>query len=149
MFFGPPGCGKTALARFIARQAKAQVVELNAVAAGVADLKKVLEQARYDASSRNVKTLLLVDEIHHFNRTQQDVLLPAAERGEVLLIGMTTENPSFYVNAALLSRVTAFEFEPLRSPNLRKSSSAPRATASSASARPASRFRRKPPSTWS
>jgi len=113
IFFGPPGVGKTGLARYIARQADAEVVELNAVAAGVADLKKALEQAKYSLSMKGKRTLLLVDEIHHFNRTQQDVLLPAAERGEILLIGMTTENPSFYVNAALLSRVTAFEFQPL------------------------------------
>lgn len=120
LFFGPPGCGKTALARFIARTLDAQVVELNAVSAGVADLKKVLDLARYDLSTRGRRTLLLVDEIHHFNRSQQDVLLPAAERGDVLLIGLTTENPSFYVNAALLSRITAFEFEPLSQGDLKR-----------------------------
>ncbi|MBI3554325.1 MAG: replication-associated recombination protein A [Elusimicrobia bacterium] len=119
LFFGTPGSGKTALARFIAKRMDAAVVELNAVSAGVADLKKALEQARYDLASRQRKTLLLVDEIHHFNRTQQDVLLPSAERGDVLLIGLTTENPSFYVNAALLSRITAFEFQPLTENHLR------------------------------
>ena len=119
LFFGPPGCGKTALARFIAGKTNARVVELNAVAAGVADLKKALEEARYRLAHEKRRTLLLVDEIHHFNRTQQDVLLPAAERGQILLIGMTTENPSFYVNAALMSRITAFEFNPLGEKDLR------------------------------
>jgi len=89
------------------------------VAAGVADLKKAVETARMHLGSGK-RTLLLVDEIHHFNRTQQDVLLPYVERGDVILIGLTTENPSFYVNAALLSRFTAFEFVPLPEENLAK-----------------------------
>ena len=113
LFFGPPGCGKTALARYIAQQSNAEVVELNAVTAGVADIRKAVDQAKYSATSLGRKTLLLVDEIHHFNKTQQDALLPSVERGDVLLIGLTTENPGFYVNAALRSRVTAFEFFPI------------------------------------
>lgn len=120
LFFGPPGCGKTALARFIASRSNAEVVELNAVTAGVADIRKAVEQAKYAAGSLGRKTLLLVDEIHHFNKTQQDALLPSVERGDVLLIGMTTENPGFYVNAALRSRVTAFEFMPVPEEELGK-----------------------------
>ncbi|MHB2025049.1 MAG: replication-associated recombination protein A [Elusimicrobiota bacterium] len=112
IFFGPPGCGKTALAAIISRTLKTKTRAVNAVSSGVADIKKILETARYD-QGREISTLLIVDEIHHFNRSQQDALLPAVERGEVMLAGLTTENPSFYVNAALLSRVTAFEFEPL------------------------------------
>ncbi len=115
VFFGPPGSGKTALARYIASRANARTFDLNAVMAGVADLKKIIEFSRGLgaglASSQRV--LLVLDEIHHFNRTQQDVLLPSVEKGEIILIGMTTENPFFYINQALLSRFIVVEFKQL------------------------------------
>lgn len=120
IFYGPPGVGKTGLARYIASASNADVVELNAVTAGVADIRKAVEQAKYASTSLGRRTLLLVDEIHHFNKTQQDALLPSVERGDVLLIGMTTENPGFYVNAALRSRVTSFEFLPVPEEDLAK-----------------------------
>jgi len=122
VFFGPPGCGKTALARFIAKSTKANVVELNAAAAGVADLKKAIDEAklRIENNFSEKRTLLILDEIHHFNKTQQDVLLPSVESGQIILIGLTTENPYFYINNALLSRFSVFEFKALSAENMAK-----------------------------
>jgi putative ATPase len=118
IFFGPPGTGKSALANLAAKVTGARVVEVNAVTAGVQELRKILDTARYNLA-RGERTLLLLDEIHHFNRSQQDVLLPAVEKGDVTLVGLTTENPGFYVNSALLSRSTLYEFNPLTDGDLR------------------------------
>ena len=118
IFFGPPGCGKSALARLIAAKTQAAVEELNAVTAGVADVRAVIDRAKDRRQLSSQKTLLILDEIHRFNRSQQDALLPDVERGLITLIGLTTENPFFYVNTALLSRAQAFEFKPLSEPAL-------------------------------
>jgi putative ATPase len=108
ILWGPPGSGKTTLAEVIARQTHARFVTLSAVSAGVADLRKVMEEARKLRQFSKQRTILFIDEIHRFNKAQQDAVLPHVERGVVTLIGATTENPSFEVNAALLSRCRVF-----------------------------------------
>jgi putative ATPase len=112
LFWGPPGCGKTTLALLIARETRAEFVQLSAVGSGVKDLRLVVEAAK---KNREVgkKTILFIDEIHRWNKAQQDALLPHVEHGLVTLIGATTENPSFEVNAALLSRTRVLVLEKL------------------------------------
>ena len=110
LLWGPPGSGKTTLAEVIARLSHSRFVALSAVTAGVADLRKVVDEARRAADQR---TILFIDEVHRWNKAQQDAVLPHAENGTVTLIGATTENPSFEVNAALLSRVRVFTLRAL------------------------------------
>lgn len=113
ILWGPPGSGKTTLAEVIARSTQARFVTLSAVSAGVADLRKVVEEARKLGQFSQQRTILFIDEIHRFNKAQQDAVLPHVERGTVTLIGATTENPSFEVNSALLSRTRVFPLKAL------------------------------------
>ena len=119
ILWGPPGSGKTTLASVIARLTRARFVALSAVTAGVADLRRVVEDAEKLLRATGRKTILFIDEIHRFNKAQQDAILPHVERGTVTLIGATTENPSFEVNAALLSRARVFTLRALEDEQVR------------------------------
>ncbi|MCR0343923.1 replication-associated recombination protein A [[Clostridium] innocuum] len=112
IFWGPPGVGKTTLARIIARQTQAHFINFSAVTSGIREIKAVMKEAE-DARPYGRKTIVFVDEIHRFNKAQQDAFLPYVEKGSIILIGATTENPSFEVNAALLSRCKVFVLKAL------------------------------------
>src|SRR5438309_9266554 len=113
IFWGPPGTGKTTLAAIAARRTDARFVALSAVSAGVADLRRVIAEARELRGAGGGRTILFIDEIHRFNKAQQDAVLPFVEEGDITLIGATTENPSFEVISALLSRSRVFVLKAL------------------------------------
>lgn len=113
LLYGPPGCGKTTLAHIISAHTQAEFVRLNAVDASVKDVREVIEKAHNDKAFYGTKTILFLDEVHRFNSSRQDALLPAVEKGTIIFIGATTENPFHYVNGALMSRSTLFQLESL------------------------------------
>ncbi len=117
IFWGPPGVGKTTLARIIANRTKANFIDFSAVTSGIKEIKQVMEQAE-KGRRFGAKTILFVDEIHRFNKAQQDAFLPFVEKGSIILIGATTENPSFEVNGALLSRCKVFVLQALKTEEL-------------------------------
>lgn len=120
IFYGPPGVGKTTLAEIIAGEIGFQFEQLNATTAGINDLKEVVERAKKNLEYYQKKTILFLDEIHRFNKLQQDALLSSTESGVIILIGATTENPFYNLNNALLSRVIVFEFQSLKDEDIRK-----------------------------
>src|SRR6516164_9787668 len=113
IFYGPPGTGKTALAHVVAHHTHCHFRQVNAAAAGVKEVRDLLQEARTELEQTGQRTILFVDELHRFNRAQQDVLLPDVEEGRVILIGATTQNPFFAINSPLLSRSQIFSFQPL------------------------------------
>jgi putative ATPase len=119
IFYGPPGTGKTTLARLLAGESRSHFQQISAVASGVKELREILTAAYDRLSAEGKRTLLFVDEIHRFNKAQQDVLLPDVEEGTVILVGATTENPFFTVNSPLVSRSRIFQFQPLSSDDIK------------------------------
>lgn len=119
LFYGPPGTGKTTLAKVIAHTTRAEFTQINATSAGKKDMEEVIAQAKNNQGMYGKKTILFIDEIHRFNKGQQDYLLPFVEDGTIILIGATTENPYFEVNGALLSRSVIFELKPLTKENIK------------------------------
>ena len=113
LFYGPPGTGKTTLAKVIAHVTGEKFEAINAVSSGVPELRKLIAKAQEDRRNGRGRTIVFIDEIHRFNKAQQDVLLPYVENGTVILVGATTENPSFELNSALLSRCKVFVMNPL------------------------------------
>ena len=120
IFYGPPGTGKTTLAQIIAKSTKSEFVQLNATTSGIKDIKAVIDDAKSLLGMTGKRTILFIDEIHRFNKSQQDALLPHVEDGTVILIGATTENPYFEVNKALVSRSTIFQLQHLSRENIKR-----------------------------
>ncbi len=119
VFYGPPGTGKTTLARLLAAESRSHFQQLSAVASGVKELRQVLAEAEDRLAASGRRTLLFIDEIHRFNKAQQDVLLPGVEDGVVILVGATTENPFFTINSALISRSRVFQFQSLSTDDIK------------------------------
>ena len=119
IFYGPPGTGKTTLAKVIANTTSAEFKQINATVAGKKDMEEVVKEAKDMQGMYGKRTILFIDEIHRFNKGQQDYLLPFVEDGTVILIGATTENPYFEVNGALLSRSAVFELKPLEKEDIK------------------------------
>ena len=120
IFYGPPGTGKTTLAMVIAHTTKADFKQINATTSGKKDMEQIIEEAKNMKTMYGKRTILFIDEIHRFNKSQQDYLLPFVEDGTIILIGATTENPYFEVNGALISRSNIFELKPLSKENIKE-----------------------------
>lgn len=120
IFYGPPGTGKTTLAKLLAVESRRRFKQINAVTSGVKELRELLQDSKDELVTNGRKTLLFVDEIHRFNRSQQDALLPDVENGVVTLVGATTSNPYFAINSALISRSQVFQFQPLDEMDIRE-----------------------------
>src|SRR5438477_5429557 len=119
IFYGPPGTGKTTLAQIIAQYSRCHFEQVNAAAIGVKEVRQILDAAKERLGHTGQRSVLFLDEIHRFNRAQQDILLPDVENGHILLVGATTENPFFAVNSPLVSRSQIFQFAPLSEDDIR------------------------------